>query len=93
MTKNTGLGKHEIVVISEFYKGNYAVEISTVESGLWQAEIRIIHPESQHKVITKRGDLKTWRNLSDAIIFIQELCSDCQNITVIIGNWKFVRAI
>jgi hypothetical protein len=42
-------------------------------------------------VFTSRGDLKTWRNLADAVAFVQETCSECMDVEIVVGNWAFAR--
>lgn len=86
-----GLNKREIAVIAETNRDNYAVEIKALEDGLWQVAIKIAQPEKYFEVFTSRGDLKTWRNLSDAVIFVQETCPDCRDVRIIVRNWIFLR--
>jgi hypothetical protein len=88
---NMGLNKREIAVIAETNRGNYTVEIKAMEAGLWLVSITIIQPEKHYEVFTSRGDLKTWRNLADAILFVQETCPDCENVTIIVEQWTFTR--
>lgn len=88
-----GLNKREISVIAETNRDNYSVEITAAEGDLWQASIKIAQPEKHFEIVTSRGDLKTWRNLADAITFIQDTCSDCKNVTINIGPWKFSRIL
>lgn len=85
-----GLNKREIAVIAETNRNNYTVEIKAVEKGLWQVIIKIVQPEKRFEVFTSRGELKTWRNLADAITFVQESCSDCKKVTININDWSFV---
>ena len=88
-----GLNKREIAVIAETNRENYSVQIKSVDDGLWQAEIKIIQPEKYYEIFTSRGDLKTWRNLADAVTFVQESCDDCKDVTIRIGKWAFKRII
>lgn len=88
-----GLNKREISVIAETNRDNYSVEITAANGDLWQAGIKIVQPEKHYEIVTSRGDLKTWRNLADAITFIQETCIDCKDVTVSVGNWKFSRIL
>jgi len=88
---NMGLNKREIAVIAETNRDNYSVEIKAVEDGLWQVAIKIVQPEKYFEVFTSRGDLKTWRNLADAVIFVQETCSDCRDVTIVVREWTFSR--
>jgi hypothetical protein len=88
-----GLNKREIAVIAETNRDNYSVEIKAADDGLWQAAIKIIQPEKHYEIFTSRGELKTWRNLGDAVTFVQETCNDCKDVTISIGTWKFTRII
>jgi hypothetical protein len=85
-----GLNKQEILVLSKSNRGNYAVEINC-SGGAWRAGIKIINPEQKFDVLTSRGDLKTWRNLGDAILFFQETCEDCKDVAININSWTFER--
>lgn len=87
-----GLNKREIAVIAETNRDNYTVEIKALEKGLWQVAIKITRPEKHFDVFTSRGDLKTWRNLADAIVFVQETCKDCNNVVITINDWTFALA-
>ncbi|MQR00977.1 hypothetical protein [Glaciimonas soli] len=88
-----GLNKREIAVIAETNRDNYSVEIKMDDGRLSQASITIIQPEKRYEVFTSRGELKTWRNLADAVMYIQEVCPDCKNVTFTVGSWSFVRAL
>jgi hypothetical protein len=90
---NMGLNKREIAVIAETNRDNYAVEIKAVEDGLWQVAIKIVQPEKYFEVFTSRGALKTWRNLSDAVIFVQETCPDCRDVMIVVRDWTFLRRV
>jgi len=85
------LNKREIAVIAETNRGNYSVEIRSINDGLWQVAIKILQPEKCFEVFTSRGDLKTWRNLSDAVVFVQDTCPDCQSVTIKVRDWTFLR--
>ena len=87
-----GLNKREIAVLAETSKDNYTVEIKAVEQGLWKIDITVIQPENRFEVFTSRGDLKTWRNLADAVLFVQETCADCKNVSIAVNQWTFTRS-
>jgi len=86
-----GLNKQEVLVIAETNRGNYSVVIRSSLAGLWQVEIKIGNPDLFYEVFTSRGDLKTWKNLSDAVKFVQENCADCKDVKIEINNWVFER--
>jgi hypothetical protein len=86
-----GLNKKEILILAETNRGNYSVQIKSEIDGFWQVGIRVTNPDRYFDVSTSRGDLKTWRNLADAVYFVQETCKDCLNIEIAIGPWKFTR--
>lgn len=86
-----GLNKQEILVIAETNRGNYSVEIKSDTVGLWQVGIKIGNPDRYFDVYTSRGDLKTWRNLADAVTFVQETCKDCMNVEIAVHKWTFAR--
>lgn len=86
-----GLNKREIIVIAETNRDNYSIEIKINKDNLWQAYIRLTQPEKIYEIDTSRGDLKTWRNLADAIIFFEETCNDCKDVVITTGEWKFKR--
>jgi hypothetical protein len=86
-----GLNKQEILVLSKSSRGNYSIEIKSSGDGIWQAGIRMNNPQQYFDVFTSRGDLKTWKNLADAIFFFQETCEDCKEISIVVKQWIFER--
>lgn len=86
-----GLNKQEVLVIAETNRGNYSVQIKSEQPGLWQIAIKIGNPDRHFDVFTSRGDLKTWRNLADAIAFVQETCKDCMDVEILVQSWIFTR--
>lgn len=90
-TSKMGLNKKEIAVIATTNRGNYSVEIKTGQDDLWQVVIKLPNPDRHFDIVTSRGELKTWRNLADAITFIQETCADCMNVEITVQTWTFVR--
>lgn len=85
-----GLNKRELAVIAETNRDNYEVEIKSVEKGLWQVSIKMVPSEKHFDVFTSRGELKTWRNLADAITFVQETCPDCKKVAITVNDWDFI---
>lgn len=85
------LNKREIAVIAETNRENYSIEISINNENLWRASIKLTQPEKLYEIGTSRGELKTWRNLQDAITYIQETCSDCKEVQIKTGDWIFKR--
>jgi hypothetical protein len=88
-----GLNKREITLIASANQGNFSVKIAAVGGGLWGATIKIFNPENSYDVFTARGALKTWRDLGDAITFIQQACGDCKDVSISIGEWEFSRVV
>lgn len=86
-----GLNKQEILVLAETNRDNYSVQIKSETLGFWQISIRISNPERNFDVFTSRGDLKTWRNLADAVLFVKETCKDCMNVEIVVQDWTFAR--
>lgn len=86
-----GLNKQEVLVIADTNRGNYSVQIKSTTPGLWTVGIQISNPDRYFDVFTSRGDLKTWRNLADAVTFVQDTCTDCKNVEIEIQDWIFSR--
>jgi hypothetical protein len=87
-----GLNKQQIEVIAQTSRDRYKVRIFE-QFDLWQVTVTLLtDPSQDFLALTSRGDLKTWRELSGAIRYIQETCPDCQLITVEVGSWKFLRS-
>lgn len=86
-----GLNKQEILVLAETNRNNYSVQIKTDTPGFWQISIYVGNPERCFDVFTSRGDLKTWRNLADAVLFVKETCKDCMDVQIAIQDWTFTR--
>ncbi len=86
-----GLNKKEIQVIAETNRNNFSVKIYSEEQGLWKVDITLSNPERHFQALTQRGELKTWRELSGAVGYIQETCPDCREVEIVVGKWKFSR--
>lgn len=86
-----GLNKREIQVIADTNRDNYSIKIYSQEAGLWQLDIELSNPPRLYQAFTNRGDLKTWRELSGAVGYIQEICPDCRMVEISVGQWTFTR--
>lgn len=87
-----GLNKQQIEVIAQTSRDRYKIRIFE-QFDLWQVTVTLLtDPPQDFHAFTSRGDLKTWRELSGAIGYIQETCPDCQLITVEVGSWRFARS-
>lgn len=82
------LNKHYIEVIAQTSRDRYKVRIFE-QFDLWQGTVTLLtDPPQALQALTTRRDLKTWRELSGAIRYIQETCLDRQLITLKAGSWK-----
>lgn len=87
-----GLNKLQIEVIAQTSRDRYKIRIFE-QFDLWQVTVTLLtDPPQDFQALTSRGDVKTWRELSGTIEYIQETCPDCQLITVEVGRWKFARS-
>lgn len=86
-----GLNKRQIEVIAETNRNRYAVRIFSEQYDLWQVTITLTDPPQDFHALTSRGEIKTWRELSGAIGYIQETCPDCRLVAIEVGGWKFSR--
>ena len=88
-----GLNKLQLQVIAETNRDNYSIEITSRGVNEWVAYLKIKHPPNEHEVVTSRGLVKTWKNVGDAVEFVQEVCKDCKDVSVTMGNWTFVGGV
>lgn len=87
-----GLNKRQIEVISETSRDRYKVRIFCEQGDLWQVTITLTDSLQIFHVLTSRGELKTWRELSAAICYIQETCPNCRMVAIEVGKWRFSRS-
>lgn len=88
-----GLKKIQLAVIAQTNRDNYSIEIRARNKNEWIASIKIKHPASEHEIVTSKGVPKTWRNVGDALEFIQEVCKDCKDVSVKMGNWTLIGGL
>lgn len=86
-----GLTKREMIVVAETHRNKYTVWIKVTENGFWKVEIHLDGQKRIYNVETSRGGTKGWRNLSDAIIFVQENCKYLKSIFIEIEGWVLTK--
>lgn len=82
-----GITKRELVLISDTHAGNYVIWIKATAEGFWKAEIHLKDQDRIYDIETTRGLTKSWRNLSDVILFVQENCRDFLGVFIEVGIW------
>lgn len=71
--------------------GNYIVTVHQTNEGLFTISVLFEGKNTSHSIETARGNLKVWRNVQSAILFVQENCKSATNVIVEIGTWKLSR--
>ena len=87
----TGLNKQELAAIYATNLGNFTVTISCDDDQFWRGVVTLKQTFAKYPILTARRDIKTWRNPADAIRFLQQLCPNCNDVQIKIGNWEFAR--
>lgn len=87
-----GFNKTELATIAKTSPDAFSVEIRPAND-CWHAFVILVRTSEEHQILTARGDLKSWRNLDDAVLFFEKICPDCQNFEVKIGAWVLARKV
>ena len=82
-----GLTKREVIVVAETHRNNYTVWIRATDNGFWKVEIHLEDQDRVYDIETTRGVTKSWRSLSDAILFVQKNLKSFKSIFIKIGEW------
>ncbi len=69
----------------------FVIDIDRADDGFWRALITMKETGLKYDILTSRGDLKTWRNVADAIIYVQGICPECKDVNVKFEKWILVR--
>lgn len=88
-----GFNKNELATIAKTGPDAYSVELRTAEDKFWYAFVSLSRTSEEHQILTARGDVKSWRNLDDAVLFFEKACPDCLNFEVKIGAWVIARKL
>ena len=92
LTRHTSyLTKRDLENIAKTFRWKYHVTLIESTAGLWTVEIRFEGQNGIYGVETSRGVLKIWRNLSNAIIFVQKSCGYARDVVVDVHGWKLVK--
>ena len=86
-----GKKKTEFAAILQADPANCAVAIRRTTDGFWFVELTVISTGVTDELLTARGTAKSWRNLADAVSFVQATCLGCEQVTLEVGPWNFVR--
>jgi len=86
----TRLTKQYLVVLANAMSGGYVVTVYEAEAGLWSVAVQFEGQEIQ-QIATARGELKVWRNLINAITFVQENCAAASAVFIEVGGWRLCR--
>lgn len=86
-----GLTKRELAVVADTHQGRYTVWIKQADDGFWRVQIHLSDNDRTYEIDTTRGVPKGWRQLSDAVLFVQENCKDPKDVFVEIGEWVLTK--
>jgi hypothetical protein len=86
-----GFNKNELATIAKTSPDGFAVEIHCADDKFWYAIVLLSSTSEKHDVLTARGDLKSWRNLDDAVLFFEKTTPACKSFVVRIGQWILSR--
>jgi hypothetical protein len=88
-----GKNKNEFAAIVEANPGNCAIAIKRTDDDFWFIVLTVISTSVANELLTARGTIKSWRNPADAIEFLQAACPSCEQVTLEVGSWSFVRQL
>lgn len=86
-----GLTKHYLEILEASQGDKYVVTVRETSDGLWAVAVKFERQEVPQLITTARGKLKIWRNILNAITFVQENCASASNVDVEIGGWRLSR--
>jgi hypothetical protein len=86
-----GFNKNELATIAKTSPDGFSVEIHCADDNFWYAFVLLLSTSEKHDVLTARGDLKSWRNLDDAVLFFEKTTPACRAFVVRIGSWILSR--
>ena len=87
-----GFNKNELETIAKTSPDGFSVELQCAEDKFWYAFVLLASTAEKHNVLTARGDLKSWRNLDDAVLFFERTTPACKEFSVRVGSWTLSRA-
>ena len=86
-----GFNKNELATIAKTSPDGFSVEIHCADDNFWYAFVLLSSTSEKHDVLTARGDLMSWRNLYDAVLFFEKTTPVCRSFIVRIGSWILSR--
>ncbi|MFC0134518.1 hypothetical protein CR105_23285 [Massilia eurypsychrophila] len=88
-----GFNKNELATIAKTGPDAFSVKLRSGEGDFWYAFVILARTLEEHRILTARGDIKSWRNLDDAVLFFEKTCPECLNFEIEIGAWVLARRI
>lgn len=85
------LTKQNLEIMSTATGIKYAVTVHETGAGVWAVAVQFDGQEQTQAISTSRGDMKVWRNLTGAILFVQENCKTASEVFVEVGGWRLCR--
>lgn len=86
-----GKNKTEFAAILQADPKNCSVAIKRTADDFWFVELTVISTGVTDELSTARGAVKSWRNLADAVYFVQATCPSCKQVTLEVGSWTLAR--
>jgi hypothetical protein len=86
-----GKNKIEFAAILQANPANCSVTVKCTTDNFWYIELTVISTGTKDELLTARGAVKSWRNLADAIYFVQTTCPNCEHVKLEVGAWTFAR--
>lgn len=88
-TKPATVPLREVEILSRV-GGDCTVGIQQVEHGYWYLSLAFEKGE-RYCLGTARGERKLWRDVTNAIQFVQKNCHYASNVFVEFGTWRLER--
>lgn len=85
------LTKRNIEMVASLIGCDYKVTVLQNNVGLWTINVQFDDSTRQIVIETARGDVKVWRNVESAILFVKCNFNVAKEVVVEIGTWTLQR--
>jgi len=85
------LSLRELQMIAASTGDQYVTTIYQTDAGFWTFKVKLKEKEIALAIETTRGGLKVWRNVLNAILYVQKNCQFASEVFVQISDWTLVR--
>lgn len=88
----TRLTKQYLAVLAGAVGMGYVVTVHEAGAGVWAVAVEF-EGQQIKQIANARGELKVWRNLINAITFVQDNCAGAKAVFIEVGGWRLRREL